>query len=116
MFFLNIMVFSTSLSLSVDLVAAVRSPLLLDVAATEDGCAHVITDGLAGSEQQMIPLLGFLAKSQREAEFPIEILMRPGGISWTPALCVSFCFVLTGEHGSERVHCLEESLCSGCGK
>ena len=60
------------------LVAAFRSPLLLDVAATEDGRAHVITDGLAGIEQEMIPLLGFLAKSQREAEFPIAILMRPG--------------------------------------
>lgn len=59
-------------------MAAFRSPLLLDVAATEDGRAHVITDGLAGIEQEMIPLLGFLAKSQREAEFPIAILMRPG--------------------------------------
>ena len=85
MFFFLHNVFPTSLSLSVNLVADVRSPLLLDVAATEDGCAHVITDGLAGSEQEMIPLLGFLAKSQREAEFPIAILMRPGGISWTPA-------------------------------
>eukprot|EP00435_Cladocopium_sp_Y103_P010191 s5763_g2.t1 len=55
----------------------VASPLLLDVAATEDGRSHVITDGLAGLEQEMIPV-GFLAKSQREAEFPIEILMRPG--------------------------------------
>ena len=82
------MVFSTCLSLSarfschcsphLTLVAAFRSPLLLDVAATEDGRAHVITDGLAGIEQEMIPLLGFLAKSQREAEFPIAILMRPG--------------------------------------
>ena len=48
------------------------------MAATEDGRAHVITDGLAGSEQEMIPLLGLLAKSQREAGFPIAILMRPG--------------------------------------
>ena len=52
-----------------------RNPLLLDVAATENGRAHVITDGLAGAEQQMMPLLGFLAKSRREAEFPTEILM-----------------------------------------
>ena len=52
-----------------------RSPLLLDVAATENGRAHVITDGLAGAEQEMMPLLGFLAKSRREAEFPTEILM-----------------------------------------
>ena len=80
------MFFSTCLSLCLSchcsphltLVAAFRSPLLLDVAATEDGRAHVITDGLAGIEQEMIPLLGFLAKSQREAEFPIAILMRPG--------------------------------------
>ena len=52
-----------------------RNPLLLDVAATENGRAHVITDGLAGAEQEMMPLLGFLAKSRREAEFPTEILM-----------------------------------------
>ena len=52
--------------------------MLLDVAATENGRAHVITDGLAGAEQQMMPLLGFLAKSRREAEFPTEILMRLG--------------------------------------
>jgi hypothetical protein len=52
--------------------------LLLDVAATENGRAHVITDGLVGAEQQMMPLLGFLAKSRREAEFPTEILMRLG--------------------------------------
>eukprot|EP00435_Cladocopium_sp_Y103_P012351 s1130_g3.t1 len=44
------------------------NPLLLDVAATENGRAHVITDGLVGAEQQMMPLLGFLAKSRREAE------------------------------------------------
>ena len=55
-----------------------RNPLLLDVAATENGRAHVITDGLVGAEQQMMPLLGFLAKSRREAEFPTEILMRFG--------------------------------------
>eukprot|EP00435_Cladocopium_sp_Y103_P039628 s4551_g10.t1 len=54
------------------------NPLLLDVAATENGRAHVITDGLVGAEQQMMPLLGFLAKSRREAEFPTEILMRLG--------------------------------------
>ncbi|CAL1139170.1 unnamed protein product [Cladocopium goreaui] len=52
------------------------NPLLLDVAATENGRAHVITDGLAGAEQEMMPLLGFLAKSRREAEFPTEILMK----------------------------------------
>ena len=52
-----------------------RNPLLLDVAATENGRAHVITDGLAGAEEEMMPLLGFLAKSRREAEFPTEILM-----------------------------------------
>ena len=52
-----------------------RNPLLLDVGATENGRAHVITDGLAGAEQEMMPLLGFLAKSRREAEFPTEILM-----------------------------------------
>lgn len=51
--------------------------MLLDVAATEDGRSHVITDGLVGAEQRMMPLLGFLAKSRREAEFPTEILMKP---------------------------------------
>ena len=58
------------------LLQAFRTPLLLDVAATENGRAHVITDGLVGAEQEMMPLLGFLAKSKREAEFPTEILMR----------------------------------------
>ena len=53
-------------------------PLLLDVAATEQGCAHVITDGLVGEERKMMPLLGFLAKSRREAEFPTEVLLSPG--------------------------------------
>ena len=60
------------------LLRALRNPLLLDVAATENGRAHVITDGLVGAEQEMMPLLGFLAKSKREAEFPTEILMRLG--------------------------------------
>ena len=60
------------------LLQAFRNPLLLDVAATENGRAHVITDGLVGAEQEMMPLLGFLAKSRREAEFPTEILMRLG--------------------------------------
>ena len=61
-----------------------RNRLLLDVAATENvengrnGRAHVITDGLVGDEQKMIPLLGFLAKSRREAEFPAEILLQLG--------------------------------------
>eukprot|EP00438_Fugacium_kawagutii_P005878 Skav214413 [mRNA] locus=scaffold586:148610:155827:+ [translate_table: standard] len=55
-----------------------RTPLMLDVAATEHGRAHVITDGLAGIEQKMMPFLAFLVKSQREAEFPAEILMRLG--------------------------------------
>ena len=48
------------------------------MAATEGGHAHVITDGLVGREQKMLPLLGFLCKSRREAEFPTEILMRLG--------------------------------------
>lgn len=36
-----------------------RQRLLLDVCATDaDGVAHVITDGLAGIENNMVPLLG----------------------------------------------------------
>ena len=61
--------------------SSLRSPLLLDVAATEGGHAHVITDGMVGREQQMMPLLGFLCKSRREAEFPTEILLRLGSES-----------------------------------
>jgi len=49
----------------------------LDIAATDDDgtTAHVITDGLSEKEQQLIPFLGFIAKSQREAKFPKQILM-----------------------------------------
>ena len=51
--------------------------MLLDLAATDDDgtTAHVITDGLSEREQQLIPFLGFFAKSQREAKFPTQILM-----------------------------------------
>jgi hypothetical protein len=63
--------------------------LLLDVAATEQGRAHVITDGLVGEEQKMMPLLGFLAKSRREAEFPTEILLSPG---WVEMLLMVLCW------------------------
>eukprot|EP00435_Cladocopium_sp_Y103_P004561 s4639_g1.t1 len=66
------------------------NPLLLDVAATENGRAHVITDGLVGAEQQMMPLLGFLAKSRREAEFPTEILLRLGYDAVSRALAGHF--------------------------
>ena len=51
--------------------------MLLDLAATDDdgATAHVITDGLSEREQQLIPFLGFFAKSQRESKFPKQILM-----------------------------------------
>ena len=51
--------------------------MLLDLAATDDDgtTAHVITDGLSEREQQLIPFLGFFAKSQRETKFPKHILM-----------------------------------------
>ena len=51
--------------------------MLLDLAATDDdgATAHVITDGLSEREQQLIPFLGFFAKSQRESQFPKQILM-----------------------------------------
>ena len=56
------------------------SALLLDLAATDDvgERAHVITDGLAETEQQLMPFLGFLAKSHREANFPTQILTKLG--------------------------------------
>ena len=58
------------------------SALLLDLAATDDvgERAHVITDGLAETEQQLMPFLGFLAKSHREANFPTQILTKLGQI------------------------------------
>ena len=65
------------------------------MAATEQGRAHVITDGLVGEEQKMMPLLGFLAKSRREAEFPTEILLSPGwGFSWCWAGLLAWCLLM----------------------
>eukprot|EP00435_Cladocopium_sp_Y103_P002318 s3889_g1.t1 len=43
-------------------------PLLLD--------AHVITDGLAAPEARLMPLLGFLTKSLREANFPTLLAQK----------------------------------------
>ena len=49
--------------------------LLLDLAtANSDSDATVVTDGLAGPEAKMMPLMGMVAKSQREASFPVEIV------------------------------------------
>ena len=48
--------------------------LLLDVGATAMGQAHLITDGLAGQEIDMVPVLAWHSKTQREATFPTEIL------------------------------------------
>ena len=55
------------------------TPLLLDVAATDSSNeAHVITDGLAAEEARQMPLLGFLAKSLREANFPTGLARKAG--------------------------------------
>ncbi|CAL1129729.1 unnamed protein product, partial [Cladocopium goreaui] len=52
-------------------------PLLLDVAATDSANeAHVLTDGLAAAEACRMPLLGFLAKSVREAAFPTPLVQK----------------------------------------
>lgn len=52
-------------------------PLLLDVAATDPANeAHVLTDGLAAAEASRMPLLGFLAKSVREAAFPTPLVQK----------------------------------------
>ena len=51
--------------------------LLLDVAATDTvNEAHVITDGLAGAEGRILPILGLLCKSQREQAFPMDVLEK----------------------------------------
>ena len=51
--------------------------LLLDVAATDHlNVAHLITDGLAGVECSVLPLVGLVAKARREATFPSELLER----------------------------------------
>ncbi|CAE7557559.1 Igfals [Symbiodinium natans] len=50
--------------------------LYLDVAATSGDVAHILTDGLAGKEAKLLPLLGLLAKSRREEAFPAELLQR----------------------------------------
>ncbi|CAK9106537.1 unnamed protein product [Durusdinium trenchii] len=52
------------------------TPLLLDLAAVASFEAHMVTDGLAGVERQMMPLLGMLSKSQRESYFPAEVLEK----------------------------------------
>ena len=50
---------------------------LLDVAATDAVHeAHVITDGLAGAESRILPLLGLLCKSKREQSFPMAVLEK----------------------------------------
>ena len=50
---------------------------LLDVAATDAVHeAHVITDGLAGAESRLLPLLGLLCKSKREQSFPMAVLEK----------------------------------------
>mmetsp|Transcript_18306 Transcript_18306/g.21304 ORF Transcript_18306/g.21304 Transcript_18306/m.21304 type:complete len:204 (+) Transcript_18306:161-772(+) len=52
-------------------------PLLLDVAATDSSNqAYVITDGLAAAEARQMPLLGFLAKSLREVNFPTLLAQK----------------------------------------
>ena len=51
-----------------------QTALLLDVGATAAGQAHLITDGLAGQEIDMVPVLAWHSKTQREATFPTEIL------------------------------------------
>ena len=38
--------------------------------------AHVLTDGLAAAEASRMPLLGFLAKSVREAAFPTPLVQK----------------------------------------
>ena len=38
--------------------------------------AHVLTDGLAAAEASRMPLLGFLAKSVREAAFPTALVQK----------------------------------------
>ena len=53
---------------------------LLDVAATDTSCAHVITDGLAGAEGRTWPILGLLCKSQREQAFPVDVLEKGLGV------------------------------------
>ncbi|CAL1171917.1 unnamed protein product, partial [Cladocopium goreaui] len=53
------------------------TPLLLDVAATDSSNeAHVITDGLAAPEARLMPLLGFLTKALREANFPTLLAQK----------------------------------------
>ena len=63
------------------------TPLLLDVAATDSSNeAHVITDGLAAEEARQMPLLGFLAKSLREANFPTGLARKAGLESFAESL------------------------------
>ena len=46
--------------------------LLLDVGASDAmGHAHLITDGLAGEELDMLPVLAWHSKARREAPFPL---------------------------------------------
>ncbi|CAE7510557.1 atk [Symbiodinium sp. CCMP2592] len=54
--------------------------LFLDVAATSGDMAHILTDGLAGNEAKLLPLLGLLAKSRREEPFPANLLEHGLGV------------------------------------
>ena len=81
------------------------------MAATEGGHAHVITDGLVGREQKMLPLLGFLCKSRREAEFPTEILMRLG-YEYVDVWAVVIFMVVEGDMHQEKSG--TEMACFSC--
>ena len=47
---------------------------------------HVITDGLADVDSGQLPLLGFLAKSVREAAFPTRLIRKAGSFGFGPEI------------------------------
>lgn len=54
-----------------------NSSFLLDIAATDaQHVSHVLTDGLAGDERKVLPMLGLLCKSRREQNFPQDLLQN----------------------------------------
>ncbi|CAE7258519.1 GPR125, partial [Symbiodinium sp. CCMP2456] len=57
------------------------SKLYLDVAATAGDVACLVTDGVAGREAKLLPILGLLEKARREEAFPAELLQRGLAVS-----------------------------------
>ena len=65
-------IFEESIAIDQQQASGETERLLLDVGASDaSGLAHLITDGLAGQEMDMLPVLAWHSKARREALFPL---------------------------------------------